>query len=371
MQTYGLYLHIPFCKSRCAYCDFVSCVGDAAQQSRYLDAVEREAALRADPSRVVDTMYWGGGTPSVLSEPRIVALADAIGRHFALRLREFTVETNPSDVRASLLDAYRRIGVTRISLGVQSLDDTILREIGRRHTADQACEAIRMCVARGFDVSADLMLGLPGQTFADIERFVDTARRLGVGHVSAYQLKLESGTPLAERVRAGATQVPDDDACADLYESASRRLEASGYACYEISNFAQAGKESLHNLKYWRCDPYIGIGAAAHGLIDDVRWCNPDDIWTYVDALERGDDPRRVEQTLSKEDRMQERVMLGLRTAQGVDLERFRRDFDCDFRTRYAAALDKMRRYLVADEARVAIRAPYRNVMNAIVLEFL
>ena len=314
MYCGALYLHIPFCESKCPYCDFYSVKADDDLMDRYIDALER--ALKTQPYRVrrLDTVYFGGGTPSVLGGRRLTRLMDAVCRTFAVSPdAEITVECNPHSALEPVLRALRGAGVNRLSFGMQSADDKQLCTLGRRHTAEGFAFAVRTAQQCGFEhLSFDLMLATPGQTNADIESAVKLCARLGAEHVSAYLLKIEPGTPFAARhIEA---ECPDEDGQADLYLYAIEALARQGYGQYEISNFARGGCIARHNLKYWDGREYLGVGPAAHSFISGRRFFFPRDLAAFLQADEPfalcvGDGPGGG---------VQEYILLRLRLTEGV-----------------------------------------------------
>lgn len=371
-RSIGAYIHIPFCRSRCSYCDFVSNVDCAQTRARYVKALTEEIALAAAcaPCKTIDTVYIGGGTPSLLDYEQFAAICGALDDNFDLQCSEFTVECNPCDVGADLLNGLKSLGATRVSLGVQSFGDASLKAIGRRHDARGAIDAVRAAVASGLDVSVDAMIGLPYQTARDVSQFVDTVCDLGVCHLSAYQLKVEPNTRLAAQVARGE-MLPDEDVCVDWYELFFARAQARGYLRYEISNFAQEGKQCRHNLGYWRCRDYLGLGAAAHGLQGDLRYFNPSGLGEYCASIEGGALCRRTEAVLTQKDRLDERIMLALRLREGLDVAAVEEEFQIDFAAAFAAPLAKHARRLAFDGGRLAILPQYLNVMNAVIADFL
>ena len=329
----GIYVHIPFCASRCSYCDFYSTlrldeVGDA-----YVDAVLAEAELRQQELRneSVKTIYLGGGTPSQLPLPLLSILLSGLGRTFDLSgVEECTVEANPDDVTPEWCAALQQLGVNRVSMGVQSFEDDILRLIGRRHTASQAIDAVSRLREAGIaNISIDLIFGLPGQTLASWTESVRQAIALHPQHISAYGLTYEEGTRLwRQRERGEVTEVPEEQ-CLEMYRILVEMLKAAGYEHYEISNFALPGYHSRHNSSYWDGTPYLGLGAAAHSYDSKVRRYNPCDLKKYISCIKSGS--LAFEQELLEWwQRYDERVMLGLRTARGVDVARLREDFGED-----------------------------------------
>jgi len=326
----GIYVHIPFCASRCSYCDFFSTLRLADVGADYVEAVIAEARLRAAElqGEPVRTLYLGGGTPSQLPLPLLERLVEGLGSVFDLTgLEEFTIEANPDDVSPDWCAALLPLGVNRVSMGVQSFEDDILRFIGRRHTAAQAVAAVDNLRRAGiYNISIDLIFGLPGQTVASWSESVRRAIALEPQHISAYGLTYEEGTRLwHQRERGEIVEVPEEQ-CLEMYRILVDTLQAAGYEHYEISNFALPGCHSRHNSSYWDDTPYLGLGAAAHSYDGRVRRSNPHDLQRYVDTISAG----RLacqEEEMARWERYDERVMLGLRTARGVDADRLRQDF--------------------------------------------
>lgn len=311
----GLYVHIPFCSARCRYCGFVSFPDERKSIPRYVRAVLREAELY--PGFRPDTLYVGGGTPTELPAGELEALLGGLTRRFGGRdrLREFTVEVNPESADPARLDALRRSGATRVSLGLQASQDRFLAALGRRHTWADFQAAFRGARSRGFSLSVDLMLDLPGQSLADAAETVDRVVELGPEHVSAYGLHVEEGTPLFEE---GARV--DEDLSREMLSSAVERLKAGGYRHYEISNFARPGHEALHNVNYWRGGPYLGLGCGAAGYIEGTRWQNEERLGTYLARVERGERPVASFEKLDGRERLGEAAWLGLRMLEGHPL---------------------------------------------------
>ncbi len=326
----GIYVHIPFCKRKCIYCDFYSLACGSAMMDRYVSAVVKEAGLRSgELVGEVRTLYVGGGTPSLLEKPQFIGLIDGLSHALDLsKLQEFTVEVNPDDVTTDLIDAYKATGVNRVSMGVQSFDDQDLRFINRRHTARQALDAVR--VMRQGDIqniSIDLIYGMPGQTLDKWRRNVDMAASLGVQHISAYCLSYEEGTPLWRMRERGEVKEVEEELAVRMYEVLVEQLQQAGYMHYEISNFALPGFESKHNSSYWDGTPYLGLGAAAHSYDGGaVRSFNPADMERYMGGLEAGVLPCEREQ-LGLAEQYDEMVMLALRTSRGLDVEELERRF--------------------------------------------
>ena len=328
----GLYIHIPFCKAKCAYCDFYSLAHSEEKMDAYTAALLRhleEVAPRAAGMQV-DTVYFGGGTPSYLGTARLIRILQTVQRRYDVtRDAEITLEANPDsagDWRA--LRKLRRAGFNRLSLGVQSTDDELLRRIGRVHTYEQVQQAVTAArKAKLTNLSLDLIYGLPGQTMEDWQRTLAGAVALGPEHLSCYGLKLEEGTPLWQQRQA--LTLPDDDAQADMYLYTVAALSEAGYGQYEISNFARAGRESRHNLKYWRMQEYAGFGPGAHSDFGGVRYGYVRDLDAYI-AGRLVLAEAETDGTLARDF---EYVMLSLRTAEGID----RRTFENRYRQRFEA----------------------------------
>jgi oxygen-independent coproporphyrinogen-3 oxidase len=311
MSAAGIYVHVPFCRAKCPYCDLYSSAADEDAYDRYTRALLR--AIDGAPfDLVADTLYFGGGTPTLLGADRLLKIKDAAAARFGLCGAEITVEANPGTVTPPLFRQLVEGGFSRASFGVQSTDDAVLRTLGRRHSAAQAFEAIEAAHVAGFlHISADLMLAVPGQDIAGICRDVDALAALPVDHISAYILKIEPGTPFEKTCAP-----PDGDFAADCYLAAAEQCEARGFLQYEISNFAKsAAAQSRHNMKYWRCAPYLGLGPAAHSFADGRRFFFPRD----TDAFCRADNPFSLIADDGEGGGFEERVMLGLRLADGID----------------------------------------------------
>lgn len=323
----GLYIHIPFCASRCIYCGFYSTTRlDLRQQ--YVDALIRElvevgkSKMLKDDS--ISTVYLGGGTPSQLTIPQLHQLFDAIYIYNKVESgAEVTIEMNPDDVSVPYADTLRQLGINRVSMGAQTFDDERLRWLNRRHTVAQVGQAVTILRAAGIrNISIDLMYGFPDETIDDFVRDIDEAIKLDVEHISAYCLMIEEGTELYRRYGDKRVREYDDskeETERKMYELLIDKLTAAGYEHYEISNFARPGFRSRHNSSYWTGVPYIGLGAAAHSFDGHLRSWNVSDIRQYIAAVNR-DERLNEEEVLSATDFYNERVMLGLRTCEGVDL---------------------------------------------------
>lgn len=332
MSTFELYVHIPFCRSKCRYCDFASWAGREGDMEAYADAVLREAAARAKafPDAEIGTFFLGGGTPSTLPPALLERLLGGLRRLFCFSpAAECTTEANPGSLTAAWLDTAVRGGVNRLSLGMQALQPHVLRTLGRTHSFAQVEEAVSLAVRAGLDnLSLDLMFGIPGQSLRDWGDSLDAALSLPVTHLSCYGLIPEDGTPLKALLDAGEKQLPDEEDERAMYELALRRTREAGMAQYEVSNFARPGRRCRHNIGYWRQVPYIGLGASAAsmlpagGEIAYTRETNPRTIDAYLRMSPEG--PRETERISPAEARF-ETMMLGLRMTEGVSEEAFLR----------------------------------------------
>jgi len=328
----GIYIHIPFCKSRCRYCDFYSTTS-LDRRAEYVGALKEEMRLRkddfvrqlAEKQTVLSTVYFGGGTPSTLCESDIVGLIGAIRTSFdTSKLDEITMEANPGDLTEEKLLLLRQSGVNRLSIGIQSFSDPLLSAIGRRHSGAQAIEAVRMAQQAGFrNISIDLMYGLPGQTREQWIADVRTAVSLDIQHVSAYCLTYEEGTPLYRALMKGEVSELEDDTLNWMQDYLEEELKKVGIIRYEISNYARDGLRSVHNGSYWTGAPYLGLGAGAHSYDGGcMRMSNPDDLASYLSSISRGVLPLEYE-VLTSTDMFNESVMLGLRTVEGISLSSY------------------------------------------------
>jgi len=326
----GLYIHVPFCVKRCVYCDFYS-VTRTEQKDIYVRAMLREMETRHDDWQEEEftTIYFGGGTPSLLQPQELERLLDAIYRYFPVSAHpEITLEANPDDLSGSYLSSLATLSVNRLSIGVQSFDDQELRLLNRRHTAKEAIGAVKRCKEAGFsNISVDLIFGLPEQTSEAWVRSIDKAIALDISHLSAYNLTYEEGTPIYQMMQNKAIRPVDDDSCAQFYEMLSEKLTDAGFVHYEISNFARcsahypAGCISLHNSSYWNGTHYLGLGPSAHSYNGTSRSWNVASLSKYINT------PIIESELLDERTRYNDFVMTRLRTMWGVSLEELREEF--------------------------------------------
>ena len=374
----SVYIHIPLCVKKCAYCDFVSFAGRMDGREAYVQAVccELRAQAARYGRRAVKTVFFGGGTPTLLAGDQICALMDTLRACFdVLPDAEISMEGNPGTLTQENLRAYRRAGVNRLSLGVQSLDDALLCAVGRIHTRAQAVEAVRLAREAGFDnVNLDLMYGLPGQTPAQWEQTLREAIALAPEHLSCYSLILEDGTPLKAQADAGmCAPLPDEDALAAMDELTLRLTHEAGYARYEVSNYAKPGFECRHNMVYWACEPYLGAGCAAHSDMDGRRFYNPESWEEYLLMAERGETARPAEGNASLDERMFERMMMGLRQTRGVDKARFARDFGREIDSVWPKTIAEMtdQKLMTINKERIRLTQRGMQVMNGVLVALM
>lgn len=362
-QEVGIYLHIPFCTRKCPYCDFYSVAGDGAVMDAYTDALCAE--MDAAPAAIADSLYLGGGTPILLGANRLIRLLQKAQQEFCLT-GEITLEANPNVSDFDTLLALRQAGFNRVSFGMQSANEQELAVLGRQHTPEQVCRAVLAASRAGFeDISVDLMIGTPHQTVDSLCNSIDFLSTLPLTHISAYLLKVEPNT--AFQNADVLSMLPDEDTVSDSYLTAVRRLETAGFRQYEISNFAKPGHESLHNLKYWQCRPYLGFGPAASGFFDGVRYTHPRDIEGY---LANHGQTAMVEETAV--DPLAEAIMLGLRLTEGIDLSALSAMYPFDLQQAEQLA-GKYARYglLRKNGCRIALTPEGFLLSNSILADFL
>jgi len=328
-MTLGIYIQVPFCQTKCTYCNFHTGVVSPERFEPYADAVCREiAGTVAANAPVVDSVYFGGGTPSLLNPAALRKIIDSIHRSYQVASAEITLEADPETIMPEKASGWLGAGFNRISLGAQSFNDAELQAAGRMHRRANIFQAANTLRTAGFDnISLDLIAGLAHQSRASWENSVTELLSIRPEHISIYMLEIDEGSRLGKESLAGgsrysAEKIPADDAIAEFYESACARLAATGYEHYEISNWALPGSRSRHNLKYWRREPYLGFGAGAHSFDGTTRWANIHDSARYVACIEQGISPREQIEPVTPEHALEEEFFLGLRQLEGVDLAR-------------------------------------------------
>jgi oxygen-independent coproporphyrinogen-3 oxidase len=378
----GLYFHVPFCAAICHYCNFNRGLLDVDLKRRYVASLAREVRggiATAEPcaqhGRDADTIYFGGGTPSLLAPPEVAALIAACRDTFDLDASaEITLEANPETVTEDRLAGYLAEGVNRLSFGVQSFRDAELTRLGRLHDAAGARAAFGAARRAGFDnVSLDLMLWLPGQTLADLHVSVDALIALQPEHASVYLLELYPNAPLKdEMARSGWSQAPDDDA-AEMYLETMARLECAGYGQYEISNLARPGRRSRHNMKYWTDGEWLGFGSGAHSTVGAERWNNVASTSEYISRIDAGDSPVAARRPMSRQEQLEDALFMELRLTEGIRLDRIRRVYGVDVWDRWGSRLEVFEEagLLEHDEHRLRLTRRGMLLANSVMTTFL
>lgn len=371
MQHLGLYVHIPFCVRKCAYCDFSSYAGRMADMPRYVDALCREIRTRAEETgrRTANTIFFGGGTPSLLTGELLEKILSTIKSCYDLTPDcEFTMESNPGTLTKELADVMVRCGVNRLSMGMQCAQSHLLERLNRIHSLEDVQHAVQIARSAGIrQLNLDLMLGLPGQTLDHMHETLHEALRLSPDHLSCYALIVEEGTPLCRDIEQGVLSLPGDDADRAMYEICRETLRGHGYQQYEISNFAREGKRCRHNVNCWQYQPYLGFGCAAHSFFDGKRRANPASLDDYLAGTAPQID------LISRDDAMFEFVMLGLRLTEGIEEESFTRQFGVPLWEKYGPQLEKALQdgRLFRQNGRVYLSEHGMDVMNSVLVDLL
>ena len=356
----GLYLHIPFCRRKCIYCDFYSVEACSAELQSYPDLLIRHIEWIAGEGfwqRPFDTIYFGGGTPSLLAPQSIEAILLAIDRHYSLASDiEISMEANPGTVTIDSLTGYRSAGINRLSLGLQTCNDQQLKNLGRLHNRRQGLQSFAWARQAGFDnISVDLMFALPGQSLNDLAEDLHTYFGLGPEHFSCYGLTAEPGTALHARVSCGALSLPDEDQYAESFMLLHDRLNAAGYSHYEIANYSRDGFDCRHNIGYWMRSPYLGIGAGAHSFLDHgwgSRWEIAGNLQAYRQAVQAGENPMTCLEIFEQESALRETIYLALRTRRGIDDCDLQQRFGCTLQERFPQAIESCGEWLQKDAGR-------------------
>lgn len=372
-NSLGLYIHIPFCSSKCRYCDFNSHIQKDGEAERYVKAICSEIKNYCEKTRekVVDTIFFGGGTPTILPPDKLVHILNEIKTYFSLTENcEITTECNPGTVDLNGLKVLRKNGFNRLSFGMQSADDRELKMLGRIHSFEECKDAVKDAKSAGFDnISVDLMFGLPNQTEKSFKNSLQAAVDLKTQHISAYALKIEEGTDFY----LSGISAADDDSSRNMYDTAVELLADAGFCRYEISNFAIPGYESRHNLKYWLCNDYIGIGAGAYSCYKGQRYSNPYSTDKYISLAMSNTLPKENLADLSEFDKMSEFIYLGLRLKNGISEDEFLNRFKKKITDVFSEELEKnyRRGTLINSDGRIFIPDEYMYVSSAIMSDFV
>src|SRR6266850_428846 len=374
MNHAGVYLHTPFCRSRCSYCDFATGMYESDLAERYVNSLIEEIKRwnEVDHPADVNTIYFGGGTPSLLAPAQIERILKAVRDRFqVLTGAEVTIELNPGDggtsaaAKLETIRDFQHLGINRASFGAQTFDDRELKQLGRTHSSDDITSTFYQLREAGFEnINFDLIAGLPRQTMADWQRNLAAALKPRPEHLSLYLLDVHEGTPLADQIKRGMRPEPDDDLAAEMYLMLIDELCAVGYEHYEISNFCRPGFESRHNTKYWSGDPYYGFGCSAHSY-DGARrrWCNERDMAKYPDLIEHHQSPIVERTVLNEEDARSESIFLGLRLMRGLDLMKYQSRFGSNLKDEYDSDLVRLRDAGLVEIDREVLRLTKRGAL--------
>lgn len=371
----SIYIHIPFCESRCHYCDFCSSLLAESNVEKYFKYLRKEIKLQEDflRDKIIDTVFIGGGTPSSVDPKFIKEIMEDLSAFEFSKESEVTIESNPNSLRREKAQVYFSSGINRISIGAQSFNEEILKRIGRIHKKDDIYRAIENARSAGFEnINLDLMLALPGQKFSDIEESIDEVEKLNLPHISYYSLILEEGTKLYRDHEKSPLVFPNEDGDRKMYHYVVNKLEKIGLKQYEISNFAKEGYECRHNMTYWKLRDYISFGLSASSNIGNLRYTNFYDFKDYYEALEKNKSPIVFSEKLSKTDRMNEFVMMGLRLNSGVDIDEFNEKFNENFLKIYEQEIEKNLKsnLIILDEKNLKLTEKGRDLSNQVELDF-
>ncbi len=374
----GLYLHIPFCQRKCPYCDFFSLVAANREVGSYPELLIRHLDLAKEQGwqGPFDTVYFGGGTPSLLQPEAVAKILEAAEQKFGLAIEaEISLEANPGTVTQQSLTGYRQAGINRLSLGLQSCDNRQLRVLGRLHDRREGLAAASWARAAGFDnLSLDLMFALPGQTLGELEEDLRCYLELAPDHLSCYGLTTEPQTPFHDSIVAGKLSLPDGEFYADAFLQVHEQLGAAGYEHYEIANYAREGYPCRHNLGYWQRHAYLGIGAGAHSFRADEwgsRWEVPPDLAAYRQALRHGQQPMQCLEEFNSESALRETIYLALRTRHGISDTELRQRFGCSLQEAFPKAVEVTAQWLSHDHDRWALTPSGWLLFDRLILPFL
>ena len=373
MKEAALYIHIPFCAKKCMYCDFPSFCGKDALMLEYSRALSREIVGACKDKRI-STIFIGGGTPTYLSLEAWEELKGAIDNLSKSEDLEFTVECNPGTVTEGKLSLFKKLGVNRISIGLQAWQDSLLRELGRIHTTEEFLHSYRLLRAVGFEnINIDLMFGLPGQSLSQWEETLEKAAGLEPEHISSYSLIVEEGTPFYSRLQAGKLELPEEELERQMYLLTLDRLEARGFKQYEISNFSKPRRECRHNLVYWELKDYIGCGAAAHSYLEGIRYRNEENIEQYIRKMSNYSSAVVEKHVNSREDSLEEFMFMGLRKTAGISETEFAELFGLSIDSVYETAIGKncSKGLLKREQGRLFLTEKGIELSNMVMSDFI
>ncbi|GAA0090676.1 radical SAM family heme chaperone HemW [Paraclostridium bifermentans] len=373
----GLYIHVPFCAQKCYYCDFNSYKINSNQKKEYLINIEREMKFYKDEfkDKCFDTVFFGGGTPSILTVDELKELVNNINENFNIKKdAEITIECNPGTINRKKLEAMKKMGINRLSIGLQATQNYHLKSIGRIHTYEEFEKNYYDALDIGFkNINIDLMYALPNQKTQEWKDTLDKIINLNPSHISAYSLILEEGTKLYDMYQNKEFELLDEDTDINMYNYTIDTLKRHGYNQYEISNYSKEDLECKHNIIYWKCDNYLGLGPGASGFIGDTRYSNIEDICEYNKCIMQNIRPVSEEIELTKKDKIEEFIFMGLRMNEGINIDVFKERFDTDFYDIYQEVMDKLiKRELVRfDGKNISLTQKGREISNSVFIEFL
>lgn len=374
---FGIYIHIPFCVKKCKYCDFNSFNINLKEKKIYLEDLKKEIDMYSNEykRKEIDTIFFGGGTPSILTSEEIKDLMDIVKEKFNLSKKiEITMECNPGTIDREKLETIKKSGINRLSIGLQAVQNNHLKYIGRIHTYEEFEKNFKEARDVGFDnINIDLMFDLPNQTEDDWKESLKRVVNLNPEHISAYSLILEEGTELFEMYNREEFSLMDENTDMDMYEYTINYLRENGYKQYEISNYAKKNKECKHNIIYWKCENYIGLGAGASGYLENNRYTNEMRLSDYHKKIDSNKKPIVSKEVLSKEEMMEEIVFMNLRMNEGINRKEFKEKFEIDFYEKYKDKIDtlKERNLLTIDDISIKLTQKGREISNSVFLEIL
>lgn len=378
MKKLGIYIHIPFCSKKCNYCDFYSVNWNDEAENKYTEAVLNEIKGYKDKLKVgytVDTIFFGGGTPTIIKPASLHRIMEGLSEILEIdKYSEISMEANPNTLTAEKLREYREIGINRLSIGIQSLNDEILKKIGRIHSSREALEAVDRAKNIGFEnINTDIMFNIPGQTIDDIEDTLTKIIEKDIKHISFYSLKLEKGTPMYTMEKNNKIIMPDEEYERDMYYAGRDVMEERRLFQYEISNFAREGFECRHNLKYWNQEEYIGLGPSSHSFLNNVRYSNPSDLAVYCERGMRNGPERIILEELDNDDLAFEYIMLRLRLTEGLNLKDFNNKFSADFNEMYSSQISYLIKnsLLELKDDNIRLTKKGMDISNYVIEEFM
>lgn len=377
MKTFSLYVHIPFCERKCYYCDFVSFPSEQENIEKYIDNLVLELSLYKEQlsNHVLDTIFIGGGTPSAIDSKYIIKIMKHIYEIFDTRfVREVTIEANPGTLTIEKVRSYKSVGINRISLGLQSLNDKLLKSIGRIHTSKDFIDSIHILRQVGFEnINADLMFGLPGQTMKDIEETLIGVMDLEIEHISLYGLIIEEDTLINNWYKKGILGLPSEDLEREMYHKSIEILKKNGYGQYEISNFSSKGKECMHNLTYWQVNPYLGVGLSSHSNLFGKRFWNYSYMNKYNQLLSMNIVPTEGEEAISFDMEISEYCILGLRLIEGIDKDIFKARFGIEIENKFGDTINKHKAngLLKEDSTSISLTQEGLDLSNLVEVDFM